>query len=489
MRYVSFFVLAAAFIAASSFTHVARAAGLADRVPEAFRLVYGAEPTAAEKAYWAARATADKKTFEVLRDAMYFQKAQGKRVGAAVTAKSAGSKPASTAGKKATSADKQKMIVETLPLFIKVFGNNPTNAEKAWWRKRISCDEIKTMAALENSMKFHKSKKVRKGSDAICGATIAKASAAAAKASGVTTRKVAGISDHPMGNIVRIGIFKTDGSPIILTANGTFQVREGADKVLGTAGKDDTVEVSWSGGKYHVRGAAGEFDVVNKVRIVPLNQAIVQIKNYSDPSASIPGKNYNRFRGIMEIRKCTGCNELWAINELHTEYYLRGLGETSGEGPAEYVKALGIAARTYVLYHRVVTGGRNVARDYDIGSTADDQIYRGYEYEVITPRMASIFNQVKGIVVTNGEGDVPVSTIYFSDSDGRTRSAKEVYNTERFPHLQHSVEDPHHVSSTCRGHCVGMSAQGAYGFANKDGWSWQRILKYYYKGVTFVKAY
>jgi peptidoglycan hydrolase-like amidase len=238
-----------------------------------------------------------------------------------------------------------------------------------------------------------------------------------------------------------------------------------------------------------VRGAAGEFDVANKIRIVPLNQAIVQIKNYSDKSATIAGKNYNRFRGIVEIRKCTGCNELWAINELNTEYYLRGLAETSGEGPLEYIKALGIAARTYVLYHKVVTGGRNVARDYDIGSTADDQIYRGYEYEIITSRMASIFNQTKGIVVTNSEGDAPVSTVYFSDSDGRTRSAKEAWGTDRFPHLQRSVDDPHHVSSSCRGHCVGMSAQGAYGFANKDGWSWQKILGYYYKGVKFVKAY
>ena len=34
-----------------------------------------------------------------------------------------------------------------------------------------------------------------------------------------------------------------------------------------------------------------------------------------------------------------------------------------------------------------------------------------------------------------------------------------------------------------------MSAQGAYGFANEDGWSWQKILKYYYKGVKLVKAY
>ena len=34
-----------------------------------------------------------------------------------------------------------------------------------------------------------------------------------------------------------------------------------------------------------------------------------------------------------------------------------------------------------------------------------------------------------------------------------------------------------------------MSAQGAYGFANKDGWSFQKILNYYFKGIKLVKAY
>lgn len=331
-------------------------------------------------------------------------------------------------------------------------------------------------------MNFHKSKKVRKGSEAICGQT------AAAAPSGVTSRSIEKIGGHVLGDLVRIGIFGTNGSAITVAVNSQYHIRAGSE-TLATLGKDDEVKVSWSGEKYHIRGSGLEIDADEPVRITPVGGGIVHIKNFSDPSKTIAGKNYNKFRGVVEIRKCIGCSELWAVNEIRTEQYLRGLAETSGEGPEEYIKALGIAARTYVLYHKAVTGGRNQARGYDIGKTADDQIYRGYEYEIITPRMASIFNQVRGIIVANSEGDTPVSTVYFSDSDGRTRSAKEAWNTDRFPHLQHSVADPHHVSSSCRGHCVGMSAQGAYGFANKDGWSWQKILKYYYKGVKFVKAY
>src|SRR5690242_585776 len=70
---------------------------------------------------------------------------------------------------KAKVDNKQTMIKDVLPLFIKVFGKNPTESEKAWWRKRITCGEIKTEASLISSMQFHKSKGVRKGSDAICG--------------------------------------------------------------------------------------------------------------------------------------------------------------------------------------------------------------------------------------------------------------------------------------------------------------------------------
>jgi hypothetical protein len=239
MRYYVLVLLGFLVIGSFGMTLDAVAAGLVDRVPEAFKAVYGAVPTAAEKQFWAARVTnGEKTTYQALTGAMSFQKSRGSR--GPVSAKA-------TAGKPAVKIDaKQTMIVQTLPLFIKVYGNDPTNTEKAWWRKRISCGEIKSLADLEKSMNFHKSKKVRKGSEAICGGTAATASSGSSN--GVTTRRIAGLSDHPMGDTVRIGIWHTDGSPISLTASGEWQVRVGASEVLGTAGKDDVVEVSWSDG-------------------------------------------------------------------------------------------------------------------------------------------------------------------------------------------------------------------------------------------------
>lgn len=452
------------------------ATGLVDRVDETFRSVVGRAPTAEEHAYWIGRVTSgDKTTYEALVGAIGYAKAQVLKIPQVAGTTTAPVKPTS----------KEQLIKAVLTEFIKVYGRNPSEGEKAWWRKRIACDEIKNLAALTKSMAFHKAKGVGKGGSGICGGAGTSAGPTASASGGITRRSVAGISDNPE---VRIGIYGVPANKAVeITADGKFQVREGA-QTIATLGAGKVVKVSWSGGRYHIRGAGLENDTEEVVRLVPLNNAIMQIKSYSDPSKTIPGKNYNRFRGIIEIKKCEGCNELWAVNQLRTEYYLRGLAETSGEGPEDYLLALSVAARTYVLYHKVVTGGRNTAKGYDIGSTADDQIYRGYEYEIITPRMASIFNKMRGVIVTNGDGDKPVTTVYFSDSDGRTRSAKEAWGTDRFPHLQ-SVKDPHHAAQRCVGHCVGMSAQGAYGLAAKSDWDFKKILNYYYKGIKLVKAY
>lgn len=388
----------------------------------------------------------------------------------------------------------QQLIINVLPDFIKIYGNNPSEAEKAWWRERISCGELTSEDKLVASMQYHRVKKDRIGSPYICGkspSTIGKKNTNSSTKSSTSIPRVTinGVDGNKDGDLVRIGITYTDGKPITVTANNSFQVREGGDKVLTTLKAGQNIAVSWSGGQYHVRGSGKKFDTVNKIRFVGLNGAIMQVVSYSDPSVTYPGKNYNRFRGTIEIRKCDNCNQLWAINEIRTELYLRGLGETSGEGPEQYVEALGIAARTYVLYHKIVTGGRSVHNDYDITNTPNDQIYRGYEYEIITPRMSSLFAKTKGTVITEGATSQLIASIYFSDSDGHTRTAKQAWGTDRLPYLQRSVADPYHVATHCNGHCVGMSAQGAYGFAKAQNWSFQKILTYYFYGVKIVKAY
>lgn len=385
---------------------------------------------------------------------------------------------------KTGTTNKQQLIKDVLPVFIMIYGNNPTESEKAWWRARISCGEIKNEAALLASMNFHKGKKARKGGAGICGNKVA-----ARAEAGIINRSVAGIGNSKMGDQIRVGIYSTTGQAIKATAESSYQIRLGTDKKVARLKAGQEVSVSWSNGLYHVRGSGLKIDTDQEIRLVPENLSPILLTSYQDLSRAHPGLNYNKFRGVMEIRKCDTCAELWAINELRVEYYIRGLGETSGNGPEEYLKALSIAARTYALYHKVVTGGRYTKQHFDIGSTATDQIYRGANIESVAPLVGATFAKTKGIIATNSEGDVPIATVYFSDSDGRTRSAKEAWHTERFPYLQKSVADPYHVSNTCNGHCVGMSAQGAYGFAKHDGWDFKKILNYYYQDIKLVKAY
>lgn len=448
------------------------AGGLGSQVNKAFRQAYGRNPNGSENGYWLGRVVrGEKKTYQALVGAMYYQRARG----------GAGKSSGKVNGTNTT--DKKQLIVDTLKIFVQVYGRDPSNSEKAWWRKRISCGEIKSEKSLRSSMGYHKSKKAGKGADTICGQKGNKGSGG-----GIIRKSIEGVEEHVMGPQVRIGIVKMSGE-VIVTSDGKYQIREGGSTVKATLGKDDQVKIKWEGSRYRVTGPGISFNTKDVVRLVPLNQAVMKVVNFHDKSKTIAGKDYNRFRGVIEVRRSGDGSGMWVVNELRTEYYLRGLAETSGNGPEEYIKALGAAARTYVIYHKVITGGRSKYGDFDIGKTSSDQIYRGYEYEIITPRMSSIFGKTKGILVTDGAGEKPVSTVYFSDSDGRTRSAKEKWGTDRFPHLQQSVKDPYSASSSCKGHCVGMSAQGAYGFASKEGWKMEKILKYYYKGVNLVKAY
>ena len=162
-------------------TQVVLAKTLESRVNEAFRSVHGRNPAGAENVYWLGRVVrGEKKTYTTLQGAMFYHKARGKTMG---SARVNGVTTASGSDNKST------LVKDTLPLFVGIYGNDPTNAEKAWWRRRISCNEITTRKALVSSMAYHKSKKARKGRDTICGAA-----ASSSAGGGIIRKAIAGIS-------------------------------------------------------------------------------------------------------------------------------------------------------------------------------------------------------------------------------------------------------------------------------------------------------
>lgn len=141
-------------------------------------------------------------------------------------------------------------------------------------------------------------------------------------------------------------------------------------------------------------------------------------------------------------------------------------------------------ARSYARYYQQ-TGEKFPAKPYH-GS--DDpaifQKYRGYSSEIRSPNVVKAVNETSGEVVTYQSK--PVKTPYFSQSDGRTRSHKEVWGTD-VAYLQ-SVPDPYCEGLTLWGHGVGLSGCGARAAA-ENGKTYIEIIKYYYQGVEVEKIY
>ena len=422
-----------------------------------FRMVFGRKPNATELDYWKSRRD-DKPQRQELRGAMYSVKAQGKTIGAPRILSS-------------------KDLAAAVPrAFTEVFGRAPTTGEKTYWTDRAICGDIPDYKGLIASLGFHKA-----AGKTIGGGTKEEFCARAqTKKSAVSLNAGLGIGGHGKGPIVRIGIAELKDATI--TSNGKFFLRlpDNKKKVFAP---EDVVKVAYHEGVTVVRGPKGyRAELESPAKLVPIGGAIMEVANYTDRGAS--GRNYNRFRGTIEVRANSKKTAVWAVNELRTDDYVQGLGETTDNAPEAFQKALAVAARTYVLYHHLL-GGRQPQNGFDIGSTANDQIYRGYVYESVAPGFVSQVAATKGQVVTY-DGKL-IAAVYFSSSDGHTRSAEEVWRSSKFPYLQ-SKPDPY-GGGVRRGHGTGMSGTGAIGFARKDGWDYKKILTYYYTGVKLARGY
>ena len=117
----------------------------------------------------------------------------------------------------------------------------------------------------------------------------------------------------------------------------------------------------------------------------------------------------------------------------------------------------------------------------------NDQVYAGYSYETQVPTVAQSVSDTAGLVVTyNG---ATAKTPYSAGTDGRTRSAEEVWGLDDLPYCL-SVEDPHgHIDdwATLPGnHMVGLSGAGARGYA-ADGKGYGYILTHYYQRTKIEK--
>ncbi len=295
--------------------------------------------------------------------------------------------------------------------------------------------------------------------------------------------------------IIRVGLFKASGAERI-TCSDYYDVYAGNNILLSSLPANYKAVVSFNErtGKYTVSTAGITKSTEKYIRFVPRNKnSIMTLIDFENRPRWNSYLNYNEYRNVIEFRYSVETKKLWVINEVVMSDYLKGLAETTNYSPVEYQKVIATAARTYALYHY----NRGIEYDMTDASTKHanehfhvdavwDQVYKGYGSEKQLSRLSEAVDETRGVAVTYNEN--VVVTPYFSTSDGRTRSWEEVWYGNAKPWLK-SVAVPQDEGKDLWGHGVGMSARGALVMARDEGWSWKKVLEYFYTGIDLLKVY
>lgn len=273
-----------------------------------------------------------------------------------------------------------------------------------------------------------------------------------------------------------------EASTATLTVNKAFLVLNEENQALFNLSEGKTLTVKKLASAFQVTSGSTTKNTT-VVRIMPKEEdGIVEIVSMERRPTWNTALNDNRFRGIIEMRVVD--SQVAYINELPLEDYLRGLAEVSNGDPVEKQKTIAVLARTYARFYMDEANRKFPGMPYD-GS--DDpaifQRYLGYGVESRSPNFVSAVEATEDVIVTY-QGKL-VKTPYFNQSDGRTRSAQEVWGWTTTPYLK-SVSDPWCEGKSLNGHGVGLSGFGATAQA-EDGKGFVEIIKYYYTGVDVEK--
>lgn len=301
--------------------------------------------------------------------------------------------------------------------------------------------------------------------------------------------------------MMRIGLFRSS-NPVTLFSHTSAHLddNQGARITDVSAGQEVTASYDAVAKLYRITVSEMQFTSQMPPRLEPNSSSLITISSYQNRPAWNTTLNDNVFRGVMELRATGSGNEVWIINELPAEQYLRGLAETSDSEPQEYLRALITAARSYALYHHS-TQTKHGSEGFDVNASSD-QVYRGYGFETRSPHVTSAVIASAGEVLTHPWAQDPsknpngiIAAAYSSGTDGRTRNWCDVWTcahpSSDFPWAR-SVPDPGGIipnALTLSGnHMVGLSATGARASA-EAGNSALKILTYYYSGVSLKRIY
>jgi len=286
-----------------------------------------------------------------------------------------------------------------------------------------------------------------------------------------------GIND--LGPNIRVGIFNTENA-ITIKSSAAWQVYDKNETLLASVPAEQTVSFFFIKSKNEYA-----FDFIDRtirtssdLNIKNFGNGIFTIVGYNDIPTWNKTINYNQFRGDLKISYYQPKERVWLINTLPLEDYLKGIKETSEENPVEYQRAMTIAARTYALYH--VNKFAVEDSPFDVYNDERDQVYKGYVAEQIMPKQVQAVADSNGVVLTYDTG--VIIAFYSARSGGQTVDSK------KYPYLK-SVETPYTKNKSQYGHGVGLDQQDAKARAEKLGWTYDQILKYYYSGINIEKIY
>ncbi|MHB8160420.1 MAG: SpoIID/LytB domain-containing protein, partial [Thermoleophilia bacterium] len=270
-----------------------------------------------------------------------------------------------------------------------------------------------------------------------------------------------------------------------VTADTTYEARDGNGVLLATLGAGQIATVGYSKvvGTYSMQAPGVSRTGTSQIRFTATG-GIMKVSSYHDIPTWNTTLDDNKFRGTIEVRYSPVSDAIWVVNELPVEDYMKGIAESDSSAPAEFLKTMTVTARSYAIWHLDRNGKYGASEIFHLKNSrngnGDDQVYKGYGLEARFPELVSAVNATSGQVVTY-DGAVAM-TSYFSNSDGRTRSAQEAWGVTYWPWLQ-SVSDPDCAGMSLNGHGVGLSGTGALARAGR-GNSYSTILGYYYTGTA-----
>ncbi len=283
---------------------------------------------------------------------------------------------------------------------------------------------------------------------------------------------------------IRVGLSTKEQTVLqVVSYEDEYEVLNGGKK-MGVLPKSKVAILKYASGMYSFEGAGMYFQTDAVIRLEPVNNphAVFTLMNVSRPMSWVGAGDFNKYRGAVEYRIGETDGVLYAVNDLLLDDYVKGISETGRNDQLEFVKANLTAARTYAY------ASRGKYPFFDVLGSTYDQLYLGYNVEVLNPTVAMAAEASRGHMVTY-EGKV-VITPYFGNSNGYTKAWHSVWGGKSKAWLQ-PVKATYDLRDGRRqfGHGVGMSQRDANIRAKEEGVDYIDLLKYYYTGVEVTLMY